>query len=117
MEQSNKFSPGSFDNYMEITYKSRKFILSIISIVILTALSVVAIFYPAIVSILPTFVSGLVGILSVYFAGNVANKYVMNKALPNTVVNDMVVASGSTESKPTVVTNPANQIEDKTAEA
>jgi len=34
---------------------------------------------PVIVGLYPTFVGGIIGVLSLYLAGNVANKYVVNK--------------------------------------
>lgn len=115
METPNPFSPSNFDDYMEITYKSRKFILSVVCLLLLTVLTVGSIFYPVLVGILPTFVSGVVGILSLYFTGNIANKYVMNKTLPTENTSAII-----TTLPPNAQDTPAKvevKAEDKTAEA
>jgi cadmium resistance protein CadD (predicted permease) len=62
------------------TYDGRKFILTLIGTLIITAYSVVAAFVPAMTGILPTFIGGILGMLGLYFGVNVANKFVMSKA-------------------------------------
>ena len=63
------------------SYASRKFVLSIVAVVLVTLLSVLSIWFQGIQPILSTFISGVIGVLSLYFAGNVANKYVIGKQL------------------------------------
>lgn len=74
--------PNAFD-LKDGSYSSRKFIMAIFAIVILTSLALAGMIYPAVAAILPTFVGGLLGILSLYFTGNVVNKYVTGKNLKN----------------------------------
>lgn len=61
------------------TYKSRKFILAIVALVVITGVSVAAIWFSAVAGILPTFVGGILGVLSVYYGGNVGSKLVVGK--------------------------------------
>lgn len=61
------------------TYRSRKFVLALIALVVITGVSVAAIWFAAVAGILPTFVGGILGVLSVYYGGNVANKFVVGK--------------------------------------
>jgi len=58
---------------------SRKFILTIMALALLTGVALLSVKYAAIVAILPTFVGGILGVLSLYFTGNVMNKYVVGK--------------------------------------
>lgn len=58
---------------------SRKFLLAIISIMLLTLMSYLGISSPAVQGILPSFNSGLLGVLGLYFAGNVVNKHIVGK--------------------------------------
>lgn len=82
MGTAKKQLPRSLD-LKDGSYSSRKFILTIFTIILLTTVSLAGIIYPAVVAILPTFVGGLLGILSLYFTGNVVNKYVAGKNLQN----------------------------------
>lgn len=121
METTPKIPQSNgLEDYTEITYKSRKFILSVVCLVLLTVLSVGAIFYPGLVGILPVFVSGIVGILSLYFTGNIANKYVMNKTLPVENSSSLITSlpSGAQSTAPkTEVPKTEVKEEDATAEA
>lgn len=58
---------------------SRKFIATVMSLVLITGVSVASIWSTAIPSILPTFIGGIMGVLSLYMTGNVANKFVVGK--------------------------------------
>lgn len=60
-------------------YRSRKFVLTLIGLLIITGVSVVGIWYPTVTAVLPTFVGGILGVLSLYFTGNVMNKFVIGK--------------------------------------
>jgi hypothetical protein len=60
--------------------KSRKFILTIIALVLLVGMGVLPVFLPAAAGSYPTFIGGLIGILGLYFSGNVANKFVVGKS-------------------------------------
>lgn len=63
----------------EGSYASRKFVMAIIGLVLITTLSVMGIWIKGVLAILPTFVGGVIGIVSVYLTGNVMNKFVSNK--------------------------------------
>jgi hypothetical protein len=73
-----KKSRGAFD-LQDGSFASRKFLLTIFSIILLTIVSLAGIIYPAVAAILPTFIGGLLGILSLYFTGNLVNKVVAGK--------------------------------------
>ena len=66
---------------MSGTYKSRKFILALIAVILVTIVSVLSIWATVIPSILPSFIGGILGILSLYYAGNVSQKYVVGKQM------------------------------------
>lgn len=61
------------------TYSSRKFLLTVIAMIVLTAFTVSGLFFSSTVSLLPIYSGALLGILSLYFGGNIMNKYVVNK--------------------------------------
>lgn len=82
MGTAKKKMPNAFD-LKDGSFASRKFMLTIFAIILLTIIALAGIIYPAVVAILPTFVGGLLGILSLYFTGNVVNKYVTGKNLKN----------------------------------
>jgi len=82
MGTAKKGMPSAFD-LKDGSFGSRKFIMAIFAIIILTSLALAGMIYPAVAAILPTFVGGLLGILSLYFTGNVVNKYVTGKNLKN----------------------------------
>jgi len=63
------------------SYGSRKFILTLLGLFLVTALAAMGAFFPAVPAILPTFVGGVLGVLSLYFTGNVVNKYVVGKTM------------------------------------
>jgi hypothetical protein len=60
-------------------FLSRKFILAILSVSLLTLVTCGAVIYPAVAGVLPTFIGGLLGIVSLYFGGNITNKWVAGK--------------------------------------
>ena len=57
--------------------KSRKFILTILGLLLITLVALVGIKYQAIEGVYPTFMGGVMGILGLYFSGNVVNKHVI----------------------------------------
>lgn len=59
------------------SFASRKFLLTLVCILLLSGVSLSGVLFPAIVAILPTFVGGLLGIVSLYFTGNIMNKFVV----------------------------------------
>lgn len=61
--------------------KSRKFILTILSLAILIGMTILAAGNAAMAPLFPTFVGGLLGILGLYFGGNVAHRYATGKAV------------------------------------
>lgn len=61
------------------TYRSRKFVLALIALIVITGVSVASIWFAAVAGILPTFVGGILGVLSVYYGGNVGSKFVVGK--------------------------------------
>lgn len=58
---------------------SRKFLLSVLAMMVISLMSYFSIQSPAVQGILPTFVGGVLGVLGLYFTGNVANKHVVGK--------------------------------------
>lgn len=60
-------------------YRSRKFVLTIMGLLLITLMSLTGIWYTTTAAILPTFVGGILGVLSLYMTGNVMNKYVIGK--------------------------------------
>jgi len=58
-------------------YKSRKFILTLLGLFIISAMTLLGIVFPAILAFMPSFISGIIGVLSLYFIGNVVNKHVV----------------------------------------
>lgn len=57
-------------------FKSRKFLLTILAVILITAVAVLSIWFSTIISIMPTFIGGVLGVLSLYFTGNVMSKHV-----------------------------------------
>lgn len=66
---------------MNGTYASRKFILTILGLLLVSGVAVAGIWSAAIPTVLPTFVGGILGVLSLYFTGNIANKFVVGKQM------------------------------------
>ena len=56
---------------------SRKFILTIFGLLLITVVTVASAQYPALAAVLPTFIGGILGTLSLYFAGNVVAKNIV----------------------------------------
>jgi len=109
--------PTNIELMVETSYRSRKFFLTILSVLILVLFSLMSIWFTAIAAILPSFIGGLLGILSLYFTGNVANKYVLGKVINNSNQIQATNAVNKTTSVPEVVTKPENAVADKVAEA
>ena len=59
------------------SFGSRKFILTLVSLVLLVGAAVLAGFVPSFVALFPTLVGGIIGIVSVYMTGNIVNKGVV----------------------------------------
>lgn len=79
-------------------YNGRKFILTIASIVLITAYSIVAGFYVGLRENLSSFIGGVLGVLSLYFTGNVMNKLVVGKvAAQLTTASGKIVGAKKTE--------------------
>ena len=67
---------------------SRKFLLTLFSLLLVSVFSLLGIKYTIIQSLLSVFISGVLGILSLYFGGNITSKWVNNKfPLPELLVN------------------------------
>jgi len=109
--------PTNTELMMETGYRSRKFFLTILSVLVLVLFSLMSIWFTAVAAILPSFIGGLLGILSLYFTGNVANKYVLGKVINNSNQIQATNAVNKTTSVPEVVTKPENAVADKVAEA
>jgi hypothetical protein len=58
-------------------FKSRKFILSLIGLGLLTGVTLSGVWSSNVATMLPTFTGGLLGVISLYFTGNVMNKHVI----------------------------------------
>jgi len=66
-------------DYKNGAYKSRKFTLTLLGVILITLLAAAGIWYPTVPAVYPTFIGGILGVLSLYFTGNVMNKYVVGK--------------------------------------
>lgn len=66
----------------ENVYRSRKFLLTISTLILITAMAVFGMYVPSIQGVFPTYIGGILGILSLYFTGNVMTKWVVNKTTP-----------------------------------
>lgn len=71
---------------MDRSFWSRKFVVTIISLGLITTITALTIPFPSLATHLATFIGGIIGSMSVYMGGNVANKFVVSKALPSTIV-------------------------------
>lgn len=58
---------------------SRKFILSVIALLLVSGVTIVANYLPGIVPLYPTFAGVIPVILALYFGGNVSQKYIAMK--------------------------------------
>lgn len=79
------------------SYDSRKFILTIVGTVLITAFSIVAGFIKALPPILPTFIGGVLGVLSLYFGVNVVNKAIVG----NIATKQLAITSPTGTTPPT----------------
>jgi hypothetical protein len=77
------------------TLASRKFILTVSTILLITAVSILAVWFPAIPAVLPTFIGGILGVLSLYMTGNIMNKYVVGKQLTETKGPETIKKEGT----------------------
>lgn len=55
---------------------SRKFLLTLLSLALITIVTMLTALYPPLAAVMPTFVAGIMGTLSVYFTGNVVAKHI-----------------------------------------
>lgn len=78
---SSEFSKEVVDRLDSGSLASRKFLLTIGSLVLTSVVCILAGFFSGLATILPTFVGGVLGILSLYFTGNVLNKFVVGKSI------------------------------------
>jgi hypothetical protein len=61
------------------SYASRKFVMAILCLLLVTGVSILSIWSARIPPILPAFVTGITGILVAYLGGNVARAHVQAK--------------------------------------
>ena len=69
-------------------FKSRKLLLCILGIVIITGITCLSILYPTLSNVLPTFSGSIIAIISLYLTGNITNKYVINKTQPTLLLKN-----------------------------
>jgi hypothetical protein len=62
------------------SYSSRKFVLALVCLTVITIVSLLTIYSTAIAPILPSFIGGIIGVLTVYLGGNIANAHIQGKA-------------------------------------
>lgn len=62
-------------------FYSRKFLLTLLGLGLITIVGLVGLGSANIMGIFPTFIGGVLGVLSLYFTGNVVTKHVMGKHL------------------------------------
>jgi hypothetical protein len=60
---------------------SRKFTLTVASLLLISLLTIVGIFWPHMMSLLPTSIGSILAVLGLYVTGNVASKHVITKYL------------------------------------
>lgn len=75
-------------NLIDKGIRSRKFILTIVCIVLLIGMTILCGLVKVLQPMFATFVGGLLGILGLYFGGNVANKYAIGKTMTSIEVGD-----------------------------
>lgn len=63
------------------SFISRKFVITILALCLITGVSVLSLWFPTSVALLPTFIGGIIGVTTLYMSGNVANKFVVGKQL------------------------------------
>jgi len=69
------------DQFVGGSYKSRKFLLALLALLIITGVSLGGIWSVTLAGVMPSFISGILGVLSLYYAGNIAKSYVASKVL------------------------------------
>ena len=85
-------------------YRSRKFWVAVLALVLLAVVAVAAQRIPALVGLYPTFVGGVCGVITAYFAGNIAHKHVASKsatAPAQTEAEAVAAAVAEAEQSPT----------------
>ena len=60
-------------------YRSRKFIIALVALAILTGVTIGSIWFKGLETSLSSLTGGVLGVLSLYLTGNVATKYVVGK--------------------------------------
>jgi len=56
---------------------SRKFLLTLLGLTLITIVTMLTAIYPALAAVMPTFIAGVMGTLSIYFTGNVVTKHIV----------------------------------------
>lgn len=100
------------DKFIGKSFKSRKFLLALLALVLVTGVSIGGIWSTALAGVMPSFISGILGVLALYFAGNVSNSYVATKVLG--LVDN--VPKSSSSSSTTTTTSTANKTEGNVVE-
>lgn len=117
MERKLKTSHTTRFNWW--TYSSRKFLMALLAMLLVTIVSLFGGKWAGIAGILPIFIGGILGILSIYLTGNVANKYVISKYMecdPPVVRPAPITTTTTTPTSTTTVTATGENNEENTAE-
>ena len=61
------------------SFCTRKFILCLASLVLITGVSILSIIWKEVGAILPTFIGGVMGVFTAYLGGNLANAHIQGK--------------------------------------
>lgn len=88
------------------SFGSRKFLLTLLGLSIVTIVTVLAVKSPAVAAVLPTFVGGILGVLSLYFTGNIMTKHVIGRHQ----VNVMGFNTEEEEEEPVEVDQPTCEV-------
>jgi hypothetical protein len=82
------------------SFASRKFLLTVGSLFLVTGMALLGGRYTGIAAILPTFIGGILGILSLYLTGSIASKYFVGKAAAGfSISSDSKIDDKPTEDK------------------
>lgn len=80
------------------SYASRKFLLTLFSVVLLGTVGILSLWFPSAKDALTPMATGIVAILGVYFTGNVASKFVATKAInASEATASKIVVEGSSD--------------------
>lgn len=67
----------------EYSFWSRKFIATMVGLILVSLGALATVWLPILVGLYPTYVGAVIGVLGLYMGGNIVNKYVVGKQQGN----------------------------------